>query len=282
MPFPAPARTLLYALAALAPLASAQSAASSRVAWNRPVAPFNIVGPVYYVGAAGVASFLITTPHGHFLIDGGFSETAPLIERNIATLGFRLHDVKFLLNTHAHFDHAGGLAALHRATGAPLAVSAPDAAVISSGAASLPAVPVARILADGDSLTLGALTLTAHLTPGHTKGCTTWTLPVPSGGSVLHVLFFCSASVVAPLVHNAAYPSIADDYRRTFAAARLLPCDVFLAPHPFQFQMEEKLARRAPGAPNPFIDPAEFPRYLAQAQADFERELKAQSAARRR
>ena len=172
----------------------AQRDSGERAAWNEPVKPFRIIGNIYYVGVSGVTSFLITTPQGHILLDGGFPETAPLIEKNIATLGFRIQDVKILLNSHAHYDHCGGLAELKRLSGAQMVASRADGEVLESGGrvsfegwknSGFPAVKVDRVIADGETVQLGDVSLTAVLTPGHTKGCTTWTMPVTESGKNL-------------------------------------------------------------------------------------------------
>ncbi|MBA3948996.1 MAG: metallo-beta-lactamase, partial [Acidobacteria bacterium] len=173
-------RTAVFFLSLL--VMGAQSAATDRAAWNRPVEPFRIIGNVYYVGAEGVSAFLIRTSDGLVLLDGALPETATQIAANIATLGFSPRDVKVLINSHAHFDHGGGIAELKRLTGASLAVSAADAPALEAGGPDMPAVRVDRRLADGDRVRLGETTLTAHLTPGHTKGCTTWTMTAQEDG----------------------------------------------------------------------------------------------------
>jgi Zn-dependent hydrolases, including glyoxylases len=175
-------RKLVLALLVALPLLAQNSEGDKGS--NQPVEPFRIVGNVYYVGAAGVTSFLITTPKGHILLDGGVPEDAPQIERNIEKLGFKLHDVKILLSSHAHFDHAGGLAELRRATGAKLYAGASDVALLARGGADNPQFgdkypfrPVeAEPLRDGQRITLGGTTVVAHATPGHTRGCTTYSL----------------------------------------------------------------------------------------------------------
>ncbi len=262
-----------------------------RAEWNQPVEPFRIIGNIYYVGVSEVASYLITTPQGHILLDGGFAETAPIIEKNIATLGFRLHDVKYLLNSHAHYDHCGGLAELKRISGARMVASRADAEVLESGrqrnysiADSLfPAVKVDRLIDDGEKVQLGGVTLTAMLTPGHTNGCTTWTMAVEDGGKTYHVVFYCSTSVPGyPLVGNTRYPQIVSDYERSFARLRQLPCDVFLGPHGSFFHLMEKRAQLAKGGSNPFIDPSELRRYVNQSEAEFQKELKAQQTEKSR
>jgi metallo-beta-lactamase class B len=274
----------LFGLALLA-----QRDSNERAAWNQPVKPFRIIGNIYYVGVSGVTSFLITTSQGDFLLDGGFPETAPLIEKNIAELGFRLQDVRYLLNSHAHYDHCGGLAELKRATGAQMLASRADAAVLESGGrtgfegwrnSAFPAVKVDRIVADGEAVKLGDITLTAHLTPGHTKGCTTWTMPIEDSGKTYHVLLYGSTTVPGyRLVNNPNYAQIVSDYEHSFAALRQLPCDVFLAPHGGFFHLDEKRARLKKGGANPFVDPAEFRAFLDRSEQDFYRELKKQQAA---
>jgi metallo-beta-lactamase class B len=247
----------------------AQRTASEREAWNKPVEPFRIIGNVYFVGAEGVSAFLIRTSEGLVLLDGALPETAPWIAKNIATLGFNLRDVKVILNSHAHFDHGGGLAELKRLTGASLAVSALDAPAIEAGESSMPAVRVDRRLADGDTVRLGDTTLTAHLTPGHTKGCTTWTMTAKEESRDHTVLFHCSTSVVDRLVGNTSYPNIVADYERTFAKLRAMKADVFLTNHPWFFGMDEKLKARQAGGANPFIDPLALGRFNDRQEQQF-------------
>jgi metallo-beta-lactamase class B len=264
----------------------AQRDSSERATWNQPIKPFRIIGNIYYVGAAGVTSFLITTAQGHILVDGGLPETAPLIEKNIAALGFRIQDVKFLLNSHAHYDHCGGLAELKRLSGAQMVASRADAEVLESGGrvsfegwknSGFPAIKVDRLVADDETITLGDVSLTAVLTPGHTKGCTTWTMPVTESGKTYHAVFYCSTSVPGyRLVDNSRYPQIVSDYKHSFAKLRQLPCDVFLAPHADFFRLDEKRARMGNGGANPFVDPAEFRAFVDRSEQDFESELKNQ------
>src|SRR5687768_559502 len=160
----------------------AQRSPAERRAWNEPGEPFRIIGNIYYVGAAGVSAFLIRTNEGSILLDGGLPETAPLIAQSIKALGFDIRDVKYLLNSHAHFDHAGGLAELKRLTGAALLMSYWDAAALENGAQTVPAVAADKRLQDRETVALGGTTLTAHITAGHTKGCTTWTMRTEEGG----------------------------------------------------------------------------------------------------
>lgn len=246
-----------------------QADATAR-SWNQPVTPFRIIGNLYYVGASDIASFLIVTPAGDILLDGGFVETAPQIEANIKKLGFRLSDVKILLNSHAHYDHAGGLAELKRVTGAKFYASVGDAPVLQTGgrgdpsfssAVTFPPVKPDALLRDGSGVMLGGTAVTAHITAGHTKGCTTWTTMVQENGKRYHVVFVCSASVLPGirLVNNPTYPAIASDYENTFRVLCALPCDVFLGAHGSFFNLTAKREALLRGAkPNPFIDPAGY------------------------
>lgn len=255
--------------------------------WTKPVAPFRIIGNIYYVGTADLVAYLIHTDHGDVLIDGTLEQNVPLIERNIATLGFKVSDIKILLNSHAHYDHAAGLAALKRDSGATLYASAKDAPILESGKISFgptasdpfPPVQVDRIVKDGETVELGGTKLTAHLTPGHTPGCTSWTMPVSEDGVAHTAIFYCSTSVAGnPLVNNKAYPQIASDYEASFAKLKTIKADVFLAPHAQFYHPQQKLALRKKGAPNPFVDPGELQRFVAASQREFEAELAKQKA----
>ena len=255
----------------------AQKNASTRAAWNQPMPPFRIIGNIYYVGVTGVSSFLIVTPKGDILLDGGLPESAPLIEKSIAALGFHIRDVKILLNSHAHYDHDGGLAELKRASGAQLVASRADTPVLTSGRQpgfpDSPPVHVDRQIDDGATVDLGGTVLTAHLTPGHTKGCTTWTMPVTDAGRTYNVLFYCSTSVVDRLVGNTWYPQIVSDYEATFRKLRTLQCDVFLGSHGGFFNLDQKRKKLAAGGPNPFIDPNEFRAFVDDSERDFRKAL---------
>jgi metallo-beta-lactamase class B len=259
---------------------SGQQASVEREHWNKPVEPFRIIGNVYYVGAAGVSAFLVTSPAGSILLDGGLPETAPQLARNIAALGFRLADVKYLLNSHAHFDHAGGLAELKRLSGAAVIASAGDAGTLRAGSADMPAVPVDRIVRDGDRVEVGGTTLAARVTPGHTRGCTTWTTTVADAGRTYNVVFYCSTSVVDRLVGNTGYPEIVSDYEQSFRVLRTLQSDVFLGPHPMFFQLDAKRQRMRTGSPNPFVDPGELRRFVDESERQFRAELKKQQTER--
>lgn len=255
--------------------------------WNQPVKPFKIIGNIYYVGAAEVSSFLITTSQGHILLDSGFKETVPQIKQNVVTLGFRMEDVKILITSHAHADHVGGIALLKQLTNAKLMVSEADAETLARGGKNDPnfgdrfsfePVTADRRLRDGDTVQLGDVTMIARLTPGHTKGCTTWTMKVREGSKVYDVLVI--GSTTAPgykLIGNAGYPNIVEDYESTFRLLKTLPCDVFLAPHGSFFSLHEKRKRLDEGAPrNPFINEHDFTRFVERTERDFLAELKRQ------
>lgn len=255
--------------------------------WNAPFPPFRLIGNIHYVGASGISSFLITTPEGHILLDTGFETTVPRIRESVAKLGFKLTDIKIILNSHAHTDHAGGHALMQELTGARILMSEADAALLASGGTNdftpyskeligyRPA-KADRILRDGDKVTLGGTTLTCHLTPGHTKGCTTWTMDVVEDGKVQHIVFFGSTSILSgvPLVNNAQYPAIAADLAASYKKLKSLPCDVFLAPHTGFFNLPEKAEQLARGQkPNPFIDATAFKKFLTPAEQKFLKQL---------
>lgn len=279
---------MLVAAAALAGPAAAHPEqdtdwAKVRLEWNKPVAPFRILGNIHYVGTAGIAAYLITSPQGHILIDGAMEESVPQVLANIEKLGFRPEDVKILLINHAHWDHSGGLAALKKRTGARLLASAADKPALEAGRtdyrpdlSAAPPVGVDELIADGQVISLGGNMLTTRLTPGHTKGCTSWTTSVASGGDSLNVLFACSLSVAdQPLVKGKGYDAAPEDFRATFAKLRTMQADVFLAFHPAAFDMEAKRARLLAGDREAFVDAAELPRRIGAASKAFEAELAA-------
>ena len=256
--------------------------------WSHPQTPFRIVGNIYYVGTSELASYLIVSPQGDVLIDGTLEQTAPQIEQNIRTLGFKLTDVKLILNSHAHFDHAAGIAQIKKDTGAQFDASAADTPILERGYITygpsapvhFPSVKVDHVIRDGETVGFGDARLTAHLTPGHTPGCTTWTMNVIDNGTPHTALFICSVTVAGnPLVNNSVYPLIVSDYRASFAKLKTLHADIFLGPHVEFFDMHKKLAARKPGGPNPFIDPNEFQTFVAKAESDFDTELARQEAA---
>ena len=269
--------------------AQAQKDPVSR-SWNQPVAPFRILGNIYYVGASDITSYLIATPKGHILIDGGFEETAPMIMDNIQKLGFNGSDVRILLSSHAHADHAGGLAAIKTATGATLMAGEGDVPLLKSGGHNdpqfgdtllFPPVVPDHPLHDGDRIALGGSILYAHLTPGHTPGCVTWTMIVHEKMKVYKVIFAGSPSVPSQyrLVGNPLYPHAVADYRHTFEVLKSLSCDVFLAVHGKFFDLAGKTARLRSGEkPNPFIDPEGYRKFVTSMEETFEATVRQQSA----
>ncbi|MDQ0463579.1 metallo-beta-lactamase class B [Caulobacter ginsengisoli] len=280
------------ALVAVVGLMAATSS-SNPASWTTPTTPFNVIGNVYYVGTEGISVWLITSPKGHILIDGGMPGSAALVEANIRALGFKITDVKLLLNTHAHFDHAGALAQLKKDAGkeAVMVSSVGDRSALERGvyagsedvaAWAFPPVKVDGTVADGGTVTVGPNNLTAVLMPGHTAGCTSWTMGVKDSAGVTHkIIFFCSASVGANrLAPKPQYPTIVADYQKTFARAGRIDPDIFLAPHAEQFGLVAKRAAMGPGKPNPFIVPGEYAKAMADYQAAFEKELARQQGAK--
>ena len=274
--------TTIFALAA--PLGAADPA------WTTPFTPFRIAGSLYYVGSEDLAAYLIVTPKGLILINGNLASSPPLIRRSVEALGFRFSDIRILLISHAHSDHAGGSAAIKRLTGAKYEVMDGDVAAIESGGRDdfafgrdksmwFPAAHVDRILHDGDTVELGGTVLTAHKTAGHTKGCTTWTMDVNESGKTLHVVIVGSPSVLSSyrLTANKAYPGIASDYRHEFEVLRSLPCDVFLGSHGGFFDLKAKYARFKAGDRDAFIDPAGYRSFVSEYQQKFEAALRKQS-----
>ena len=258
--------------------------------WSQPFEPRRIIANVYYVGSNLISSFLIVTPAGHILIDTGHVQMLPQVEANIEKLGFKLKDVKLLLNSHAHFDHCGGFAEFKRQTGATVIASKLDGDLMTRGGAgdffwgdASPYTPVKpdRIVADGDQVELGGVSLTAHLTPGHTKGCTTWTMRVNENGKDYDVLFLCGLTVsLYKLTNNIEYPNIVADARSSLMKLRGMHADVLLAAHGFWFDLEGKVTRQRVGAPNPFIDSGELGRHLNEMEQDLEQALLAQERQR--
>jgi metallo-beta-lactamase class B len=268
----------LFLLAALPAIADST--------WTEPFPAYRIVGNLYYVGSRGLASFLIATPAGNILINSDLQNSPPLIRASVQKLGFRWSDTKILLISHAHYDHCAGSAEIKRETGARYMVMAPDVPVVESGGAGdfqyghdaamrYPPAKVDRALHDGDQVTLGGVVLTAHLTPGHTKGCTTWTLNVPDGGRTYRVVIVGSPYLNPgyKLVHNAQYPQIAQDYEHGFRVLAALPCDIFLGAHGGYYDMEQKYARMKAGAKNAFLDPDGYARFVREKEAAFRQEL---------
>lgn len=259
-----------------------------------PYPAHHVAGNVYFVGGKNQASFLITTPQGNILINSGVKESPAQIKASIEKLGFKYADTKYLLISHAHFDHDAGSAQIVKETGATYAVMDSDVDVVESGGKSdfaygdakdqtfarYPAVKVGKVLHDGDTISLGGTVLTAHKTPGHTKGCTTWTFRTMEGGKSLNVAVVGSPNVNAGyvLVGNAKYPGIVQDYEKTFRVLKALPVDVFLGAHGDYYGMEAKLAKARPGGANVFIDPAGYHAYIANREAAYRKELARQKS----
>ncbi len=251
--------------------------------WTAPQKPFRIHGNTWHVGPRGLGVFLITAPTGHVLIDAGVPGNAPLIEANIRSLGINLRDIKWILNSHAHCDHAGGIAQLARRTGAQVIASAADTRSLARGGRDDPQygdrfrfspVRVTRTVTDGESLRLGGLVLTAHSTPGHTKGNTTWTWKSCEDTRCLHMVHVGSLS--APdykLIGNPKYPDIVKDFEYSFGMVAALPCDIALAPHPGMVDFWERVARRNQGDADALVDPALCRAYAKDARESFEEEL---------
>ncbi len=241
--------------------------------------PHRIVGNIYYVGSNSLASFLIATPQGLILINSSYERSVPVIQKSVEALGFKMADIKILLGSHAHGDHMEGDAAVKALSGAQVVAMAEDVPALERMRPGGKPHPIDRVIHDGDTVTLGGTTLVAHLTPGHSRGCTTWTVKVADGGRSLDVVIVGSLGVNPgfQLVNNPEVPVIADEFRRAFKVSRALPCDVPLASHPAMYKMAEKHRRLTAGGPNPFIDPAGYARELDLTEAMFEAVLAAQT-----
>jgi len=263
--------------------------------WTEPFPPFRIAGNLYYVGSKGLANYLITTPQGHILINSDLEANVPLIRASVEKLGFKFSDVKILLISHAHWDHDAGSAMIKQITGAAYMVMDADVPAVESGGKTdfhygndpsslYPPTKVDRVLRDGDEVKLGDTVLVAHLTPGHTRGCTTWTMKVSDAGKTYNAVIVGSPNVNDgyKLVNNAAYPQIADDYERMFRVLKSLPCDLFLGAHGSYFAMEAKYARMKAGDKTALIDPDGYKKFVAQKEQDFRTELAKQRSARPR
>jgi metallo-beta-lactamase class B len=258
--------------------------------WMLPFEPIRTVGNIYYVGSNMISSFLIVTSAGYILLDTGPVEMLPQVMENIQKLGFKPQEVKLLLNSHGHFDHCGGFAEFKRRTGATVVASKLDGELMARGGKGdfywgddLAYEPVKpdRTVADGESVELAGVSLTAHLTPGHTKGCTSWSMRVDEAGKHYHVLFLCGLTAsLYKLTNNDKYPNIVEDERETFRKLRGTRADVLLASHGFYFDLAGKAARQKPGAANPFVDPYELRRHVSEMEKDFEEALQAQEMPR--
>jgi metallo-beta-lactamase class B len=259
--------------------------------WTEPFPPFRIADNLYYVGSKGLANYLVTTPQGNILINSDMEANVPLIEASIEKLGFKFKDTKILLISHAHWDHDAGSAMIKEMTGANYMVMDADVAVVESGGKADFAynsaeflyrpTKVDRVLHDGDEVRLGGAVLVAHLTPGHTKGCTTWTMAVTDRGKTYNAVILGSPNVNPgyKLVGNKAYPEIAEDYERMWRVLKTLPGELFLGAHGSYFGLEEKYPLLKEGSANPFVDPSGYKKYIAQKEQDFRTELAKQKTA---
>jgi metallo-beta-lactamase class B len=261
---------------------------------NQPFTPFRIIGDIYYVGTSDLACYLIKTPAGLILLDTGYEESAPIVRANIAALGFQLKDIKIMLSGHAHFDHVGGHADMKQETGARVYASAGDAVILESGGTkafhplkAFKPVKVDHVFKAGEAIRFGGVVMTAHLTPGHTEGNTTWTTVVAEKGKKYDVVFVGSMSINpgVKLVNYPPWPDIATVYARSFQTLKGLNCHVFLGPHASFFNMQDKVRRmNANPNSNPFIDPDGYRRYIAHFEKLYrdqlrqERQLKSTTA----
>ena len=246
-----------------------------------PFPPHKIIGNVYYVGTKSLAAFLVVTPQGHILINSTYERNVPVIQKSVEQLGFKFSDIKILLGSHAHGDHQEGDALVKQLSGAQVMAMAEDVPALEAMKPGGKPHPIDRVLHDGDSVTLGGMTLVAHLTAGHARGCTTWTMKVAEGGRSYDVVVIGSLGVNPgfKLVNNTDVPKIADEFTRAFKVSRELPCDVPLGSHPGMYNLAEKFAKLeglGKGGLNPFIDPAGYKAELDLDEAMFRAVLAAQ------
>lgn len=263
--------------------------AATMAKWTAPFEPFRMIDNIYYVGTDGIAVYVLKTSDGLILMDTGVPQSTGMIKEHIAKLGFKESDIKLILNTHAHFDHTGGFAEIKKDTGAQLVAGERDKPLLENGTypgdernkdLGFPPVKVDRAVKDGNKVTLGDTTLTAHATPGHSPGCTSWSMTVKDGGMDRNVLFFCSGTVALNrLVGQPTHPGIVDDYRSTYAKVHAMKVDVLLGPHPEVYGMQAKRAAMKDGAPNPFVKPGENVTYVSALEQDFDKQLAKQTAA---
>jgi len=243
--------------------------------------PHKIIGNIYYVGTKSLAAFLIVTPQGHILVNSTYERNVPIIQKSVEQLGFTFSDIKILLGSHAHGDHQEGDALVKELTGAQVMAMAEDVPALRAMKPGGKEHPIDRVLHDGESVTLGGTTLVAHLTPGHSRGCTTWTLKAQDNGKSYDVVIIGSFGTNPgfQLVNNADVPDIAGEFERAFKVAHALPCDVPLGSHPAMYNLDEKYARLGKGGPNPFIDPAGYKLEVDIAEAMFRAVLAEQQKA---
>ena len=289
-----------FAMATLLLLAAvpvgAQAQPFPRDAWNAPQEPVRVFGNVYYVGPRGVSAVLVTSGEGHVLIDGGLPESVPRIMSSIRALGFRPEDVRLILNSHVHFDHAGGIGELQRLTGARVAATAASARVLQSGRSGPddpqfgvvpPIEPAAnvQVIADGETLRVGPLSLTAHATGGHTPGGTSWTWRSCHEGRCLDFVYADSLNAISAdgfrFTASAAYPSALADFERGFERLSSVPCDVLLTPHAEASDLWDRLARRdGEGSVDALVDRTACRRYVDAARERLRTRLESEKAQR--
>lgn len=265
-----------FTLAASAIMLSAQ-----QVDRNKPFPAHKVIGNVYFVGTADLGSYLITTPEGHILVNTDYETTVPQIRASVEKLGFKLTDIKIILGSHAHSDHMEGDAMVKELTGARVMAMEQDVPALKRITPGGKPHPIDRVLHDGDVVKLGTASLTAHLTAGHTQGCTTWSMKASEAGKTYDVVIVCSVgwNPGYVLVNNKDYPLISDDYVRSFAVLRKLPCDIFLGAHGGFYNLEEKYPKLGKGGPNPFIDHAGYLAYIDEKEKSFYAEQARQKAA---
>ena len=251
------------------------------LAWNKPMEPYRIASNIYYVGTNYLASFLFVTPEGNILLNSDYEESVPLIRASIEKLGFKMRDIKFMLNSHGHADHIGGEKLMQELTGAQVWISEPDAPILIAGSRGIKPMKPDKVFGDGQQVSLGGVTLTANFTPGHTKGCTTWTMVAEDAGKKYNVVFWCGlGGLNLPLLNNPRYPNLAQDAAYSVQIAKLLPCDVYFGPHTENYGMLEKLKKLEQGSgPNPFIDPQGCRASVEDREKQLQAELKKERAA---
>ena len=265
-------------------LATVMMLAAQPVDRNKPFPAHKVIANVYFVGTADLGSYLITTPQGHILVNTDYESTVPQIRSSVGQLGFKFTDIKIILGSHAHGDHMEGDAMVKELTGARVMAMEQDVPALKRITPGGKPHPVDRVLHDGDEVKLGGTTLTAHLTPGHTKGCTTWSMKAAEAGKTYNVVIVCSVGWNPGyiLVNNKDYPQISDDYVRSFAVLRKLPCDIFLAAHSGFYDLTGKYPKLGQGGPNPFLDHAGYLAYIDEKEESFSAELARQKAQQNR
>lgn len=251
---------------------------------NRPFPAHKVVGNVYFVGTADLGSYLITSSEGHILVNTDYESTVPQIRNSVGELGFKFTDIKIVLGSHAHGDHMEGDAMVKELTNAKVMAMEQDVPALRRMTPGGKPHPIDRVLHDGDEVKLGGTTLKAHLTPGHTQGCTTWSMKVTEAGKTYDVVIVCSVgwNPGYVLVNNKDYPQISEDYVRSFARLRKLPCDIFLAAHGGFYDLAGKYGKLGQGGPNPFVDHAGYMAYIDEKEKSFHAELSRQKSQQER